>query len=90
MAQYSGRSYVTCYHPDIDDEWCVIRIDWTRYTYPGDRESPPEDDIEIDKEILISHNDKNVPRGTEIPDWVTYEELMEGIDIYNGNDGYED
>jgi len=90
MAQHSGRSYVTCYHPDIDEDSCEVRVDWTRYTYPGDRESPPEDDVEIDNVILIAYNDKNVPRGTEVPDWVTHDELMEGIDLSDGYDDYED
>jgi hypothetical protein len=91
MAQYSGKTYVKCYYPEDDDEWCEVRVDWTRYTYPGDRESPPEDDVEIDKTILMTHNGKNVPRDTEIPDWVTYDELMEGIDLSDcDDDEYED
>lgn len=90
MAQHSGKSYVTCYHPDNDDESCKIRVDWTRYTYDGDRDTPPEDDVEIDKTILITLNDKSVPRGAGIPDWVTYDELMDGINLDDAYYGEED
>jgi hypothetical protein len=89
MAQYSGRSYVTCQHPEIDEESCEIRVNWTRYVYPGDRETPPEDDVDIDRQFLIKHNGKNVPRNTEIPDWVTYDQVMDGIDVNDYYDGNE-
>ena len=81
MATNSGRSYVKCYHPTIDDEWCEIKVKWTHYKYVGDRYSPPEDSVEIDDEVLISYNDEPAPKDAPIPDWVTLDDLLQGIDL---------
>lgn len=88
MTQITGRSYITCYHPIEEDEWCEVRVNWI-YSYDhGDYYDPPYEDLDIDDVALVAYNDKPVPKGTPLPDWVTNEELMEGIDIMaDGFDG---
>jgi hypothetical protein len=90
MTQISGHSYVTCYHPTDDEEWCEVKVKWIHSYDPGDYYDPPYEETEIEEVRLITLNDKPVARGTEVPDWVTHEELMEGIDImidgYDGDD----
>jgi hypothetical protein len=89
MEHNKGKSYVTCYHPTIDEEWCEIRVSWTHEYDSGDRDNPPYEDVEIEETILITYNDKHVSRKTPIPDWVTLDELRDGInldDVYDRHD----
>jgi len=81
MTQITGHSYVTCYHPTIDDEWCEVKVNWIHSYDPGDYYNPPYEDTDIEELRLMTYNDKHVSKGTPVPDWVTNEELMEGIDI---------
>jgi len=81
MTQITGHSYVTCYHPTIDDEWCEVKVSWIHSYDPGDYYNPPYEDTDIEELRLMTYNDKHVSKGTPVPDWVTNEELMEGIDI---------
>jgi hypothetical protein len=87
MTSISGHSYVTCYHPINEEEWCEVKVNWIHSYYRGDREDPPYEETDIDDVRLITYNDAPVPKGTPVPDWVTDEELMEGIDMYR--DGYD-
>jgi len=88
MTQITGHSYVTCYHPTIDDEWCEVKVSWIHSYDPGDYYNPPYEDTDIEELRLMTYNDKHVSKGTPVPDWVTNEELMEGIDMYK--DGYDE
>lgn len=87
MTQISGHSYVTCYHPTDDEEWCEVKVNWTHSYDPGDYYDPPYEETDIEDVRLMTYNDKPVAKGTPLPDWVTNEELMEGIDILK--DGYD-
>jgi hypothetical protein len=90
MTQISGHSYITCYHPTNEDEWCEIKVKWTHSYDSGDYYNPPYEDTEIKDIKLITYNDKYVSKDTLVPDWVSHEEIIEGIDIlvdgYDGND----
>jgi hypothetical protein len=87
MTQISGHSYVTCYHPENDDEWCEVKVNWIHSYDRGDYYDPPYEDTDIENVRLITYNDKPVAKDTPVPDWVTNDELMEGIDIFK--DGYD-
>ena len=87
MTQISGHSYITCYHPTIDDEWCEVKVNWIHSYDQGDYYNPPYEDTDIEEVRLMTYNDKPVAKGTELPDWITNEELIEGIDIFK--DGYD-
>ena len=87
MTQISGRSYVTCYHPTIDEDWCEVRVNWIHSYDPGDYYNPPYEETDIEEVKLMTYNDKPVAKGTPLPDWVTNDELMEGINIME--DGYD-
>jgi hypothetical protein len=87
MTQISGHSYVTCYHPTIDDEWCEVKVNWIHSYDPGDYYNPPYEETDIEEVRLMTYNDKHVSKGTQLPDWITNEELMEGINIME--DGYD-
>ena len=87
MTQISGHSYVTCYHPTIDDEWCEVKVNWIHSYDPGDYYNPPYEETDIEEVRLMTYNDKHVSKGTQLPDWITTEELMEGINIME--DGYD-
>jgi len=87
MTQITGHSYVTCYHPTIDDEWCEVKVNWIHSYDSGDYYNPPYEDTDIEEVRLMTYNDKHVSKGTPLPDWITNDELMEGINIME--DGYD-
>lgn len=87
MTQITGHSYVTCYHPTIDDEWCEVKVNWIHSYDPGDYYNPQYEETDIEEVRLMTYNDKHVSKGTQLPDWITNEELMEGINIME--DGYD-
>lgn len=87
MATNYGKAYVDCYHPDMDDEYCTVEVRWSHYYKPATREDPPEEEYEIMDMKLITSNGDYMPRGTEIPDWVTDDMLWDGIDLGDFNDG---
>jgi len=87
MTQITGHSYVTCYHPTIDDEWCEVKVNWIHSYDLGDYYNPPYEDTDIEEVRLMTYNDKHVSKGTPLPDWITNDELMEGINIME--DGYD-
>jgi hypothetical protein len=87
MTQISGHSYITCYHPTIDDEWCEVKVNWIHSYDLGDYYNPPYEDTDIEEVRLMTYNDKPVAKGTPLPDWITNDELMEGINIME--DGYD-
>ena len=87
MTQISGYSYVTCYHPENEDEWCEVKVNWTHSYDHGDYYDPPYDETDIEEVRVMTINDKPVAKDTPLPDWVTNDELMEGIDILR--DGYD-
>jgi len=87
MTQKTGHSYVTCYHPTIDDEWCEVKVNWIHSYDLGDYYNPPYEDTDIEEVRLMTYNDKHVSKGTPLPDWITNDELMEGINIME--DGYD-
>lgn len=87
MTQITGHSYVTCYHPTIDDEWCEVKVNWIHSYDAGDYYNPPYEDTDIEEVRLMTYNDKHVSKDTPLPDWITNEELMEGINIME--DGYD-
>lgn len=87
MTLITGNSYITCYHPTIDEDCCEVKVSWIHSCDRGDYYTPSYEDTEIEEVKLITYNDKPVAKGTELPDWITNQELMEGINIME--DGYD-
>jgi hypothetical protein len=90
MTQISGCSYVTCYHPTNDDEWCEVKVKWTHSYDSGDYYNPPYEDTEIEDVKLITYNDTPMSSNTPIPDWVTNDELTESINLFEDSYGEDD
>jgi hypothetical protein len=87
MRQISGHSYITVYHPEIDGDCCEMKVKWTHSYDPGDYYDPPCEKMDIDDVKVVAYNNKPITKPMAVPDWVTDDELMDGIDIFN--DGYD-
>jgi len=88
MTQIAGHSYATFYHPEEDrDEWCEVKIDWVHSYDYGKIMTIHHMKQNIDTIRVLTINGKAVPRETELPNWVTQDQIMESIDIRK--DGYE-
>ncbi len=87
MKRRHGKSYIDCYHPDMDDEWCSILVSWTYVYSQSTLEQPAEESYKITEQKLITSNGEYMPRDTEIPDWVTQDMLWDGIDLGDFEDG---
>lgn len=82
MSTNIGKTYVKFYHPTECDITCNIEIKWAHHSSPGSLEAPGDDDIDIKNIKMISYCDEYV-NSDEIPEWVTFTDLYNSIDVTN-------
>lgn len=80
-----GSCIVTAYHPNNDQIYCEISVDWKHVYEPpvmyyGDGSGyPGSDEFTILKSKLITYCDEAVGVDEEIPDWVDWDQVKEEI-----------
>lgn len=91
MATTSGVTFLNFYHP-IDESLYEICVTWKHYhesaimyTLNGDG-SPEESEVTWTLE-LTAIDDEPVAPGTEIPEWITEDMIMQELDLNDYYDG---